>query len=132
MRQLRRVFGPIIAGCALILALAHRAMSTRIGFGNDNAATLTDGGVERSVIRQTCFASKPMNYRHTEPVVMLKVSNDSRTELTALHFFCAFHQARKVISYCLLRNRLLQRVDNGIGCFHPAHVAQHHLTTQDD
>jgi len=55
-----------------------------------------------------------------------------RSECGALHFLRAFHLAGEVVCDHLVSNRLVQRLDDQVGGFRPAHVTQHHLTGQDD
>src|SRR5215467_3711620 len=62
----------------------------------------------------------------------LHAVDDGRSELRALHFLGAFHEAGEVVGDDLLGQRLLDASVDAIGRFRPAHVAQHHLAREDD
>jgi hypothetical protein len=58
------------------------------------------------------------------------VLNHCITKLGALHFVRAFHQAGEVIRHGLAADGAVHALDDQIGGFDSAQVAQHHLARQ--
>ena len=52
-------------------------------------------------------------------------------KLAAFDFRRAFHQAGEIVSDVLAGDGGIHRIDNGVGGFGPAHVAQHHFGRED-
>src|SRR5882724_5055907 len=65
-------------------------------------------------------------------IVASHLRNHRITELAALHFLCAFHLAGEVVRDGLGIDGAVHALEDEIGGFGPAEVAQHHFAAEDD
>lgn len=69
-----------------------------------------------------------VTFFHPSPNLHLDIPNHSIRKLAAFNLRRTLHQPCKIISNVLAGDGRIHGVDDGIGGFSPAHIAQHHFT----
>ena len=109
----------IIAGNATVMTHPLRPLA--------KALTATTGADRRT---HAAAASNSAASSRNEATAALEVRDQGVAELTALHFGGTRHHAGEIVGHNFLTDGFIHGINDGIGGFGPAHIAQHHFTRE--